>query len=111
MRTKAYGGQSRVDLAVAVHSTLAGQALADTATDAIAEVGAFVTATDMTSSGVELTVEFFATASSGGGLFVHDANRRLCVRLTVTPGATPPSTMVDADCVEERPPGYRDVDL
>ena len=111
VRGDAYGGQSRVDLAVADDSSAAGQALADRATDALAEVGGIVTGTTVTDSGVELTVEFHATTSSGGGLFVDEASRRLCVKLTVTPGADPPSEMVDADCVNKRPRGYRDVNL
>ncbi|MFS0699056.1 hypothetical protein AB6N24_03680 [Cellulomonas sp. 179-A 4D5 NHS] len=101
---------TRVDNAVAEEPGSRGQVLAEAVAAAATSIGAFITTSDVTSSGVELGLEIDGNATSGGGLFVSSADRRLCLVLTVDPREDPPSRLQDVECTD-LPPGYKEIDV
>ncbi|MBB2922210.1 hypothetical protein [Cellulomonas cellasea] len=101
---------ARVDSTVAEEPGSSGPALAEAVAAAATSIGAFVTTSVVTSSGVELGLEIDGNATSGGGLFVSSASRRLCLVLTVDPRKDPPSRLTDVECTD-LPPGYKEIDL
>ncbi|MFS0698684.1 hypothetical protein AB6N24_01790 [Cellulomonas sp. 179-A 4D5 NHS] len=101
---------TRVDNTVAEEPGSSSPALAEAVAAAATSIGAFVTTSVVTSSGVELGLEIDGNTTSGGGLFVSSASRRLCLVLTVDPREDPPSRLEDVECTD-LPPGYEEIDL
>jgi hypothetical protein len=52
---------------------------------------------------VLLTLYIDRSGADGGGLFVTEASVRLCVEVTLAPGADPPATVQDAECPDDLP--------